>query len=190
MAETPGATPTESTAQDAAAPTVPEVLAAPTAPPAAAAPVAAKPANLAVGIAAGFGLGLVAALIYAAVTVLSEREFLWLGLLIGFAIAFGFSRFGHTSGVVPGLIAAVIAAVMYVVAIFVQTAGFITKELDMGFLDSLRLALEYPKEVLTDYFDDPLGYVFAGITVVMAFYYAWGGRKTDNDDAQAVAAAS
>lgn len=80
-------------------------------------------------------------------------------------------------GVVPGLIAAVIALVMYFVAIFVATAGALSKLFEVSFMDSLRAAVEYPGEVLSGYFSDGLSYVFFGVSVLAAFYYAWGGRQ-------------
>jgi len=174
MADTPDITPTDTATAQAATPAVPPppVPAAPASP---AAPAAAP--NLPVGIAFGALFGLLAALVYAGIAVLAEREFLVLGLLIGFAIAFGFHRFGHTRGVVPGAIAAVIAMVMYVIAIFVETAGALAKAFDASFMDGLRTALDYPGEVFSGYFSDALSYLFVVVSVGMAFYYAWGGRQ-------------
>jgi len=146
--------------------------------------------NLAVGITAGFGFGLLAAIVYAGVAIVAEREFLMLGLLIGFAIAFGFHRFGHTRGVVPGLIAAVIALVMYTLAIFIETAGVLTKIYDESFIDALRLTIQYPSDVFATYFSDALSYVFVVVSVVMAFYYAWGGRQGAAQEQEEPAAAA
>lgn len=140
-----------------------------------AAPEVVPPPNLAVGVAAGAGLGLLAALVYAGVAIFADREFLILGLLIGFAIAFGFHRFGHTRGVVPGLIAAVLAFVLYMVAIFITGAGVVAKIAEVSFVDGLRFVTDNASEFLSDYFSDPLSYIFLGVAVVMAFYYAFGG---------------
>lgn len=131
--------------------------------------------NLAVGIAAGTGLGVLAALVYAAAAIFADREFLILGVLIGFAIAFGFHKFGRTRGLVPGLIAAVIAVVLYMVAIFVTGAGVVAKIADVSFVEGLRFVTDNAGDFLSDYFSDPLSYVFLGVAVVMAFYYAFGG---------------
>jgi len=158
MADTPDITP----AQPTAVPLTPAPAPAP---------------NLPVGIAFGALFGLIAALVYAGIAIIAEREFLVLGLLIGVAIAFGFHRFGHTRGVVPGAIAAVIALVMYVIAIFVLTAGALAKAFDASFMDSLRMTLDYPGEVFSGYFSDVLAYVFIIVAVGMAFFYAWGGRQ-------------
>jgi len=132
--------------------------------------------NLAVGIAAGTALGVLAALVYAGVAIFADREFLALGLLIGLAIAFGFHRFGHTRGILPGLIAAVIAAVLFFVAIFITGAGAVAKIAEVSFIDGLRFVTENSGDFLSAYFEDPLSYVFLGVSVVMAGYYAFGGR--------------
>ena len=164
--------PAESTAVDASIPAAPAPAPAWEPDPNAPAP---QP-NLAVGVAAGVGLGLLAALVYAGVTIFSEREFLMLGLLIGAAIAFGFHRFGHTRGIVPAVLAAVIAFVLYFVAIFLAGAGTISKLYDETFLDGLRDVIQNASAFLEAYFSDGTSYLFLGISVLMAGYYAFGGR--------------
>ena len=139
--------------------------------------------NLAVGIAMGTLFGLVAAILYAVIAIVSEREFVMLALLIGFGIAFGFSRFGHTRGIVPGVIAAVIALVLFFVAIFVEGAGSIAKFYDASFIDGLRAVTESPGEFLSIYFSDKLSYVFLALTVGFAFYYANGGKAAKAEKA-------
>jgi hypothetical protein len=172
MADTTEPTPIEPKAVDASIAPAPIEPSEP-----ALSPTPAVPSNLAVGLVAGIGFGLLAAIVYAVITIVSDREFLVLGLLIGFAIAFGFHRFGHTRGVLPGVLAAVIAAVVYVIAIFLETAGGLTKVYDVGFLDALRTCIQYPTDVFSSYFSDGLSYVFFVVSVGMAFYYAWGGRQ-------------
>ena len=139
--------------------------------------------NLAVGIAMGTLFGLLAATLYAVIAIVAEREFAVLALLIGFGIAFGFSRFGHTRGIVPGVIAAVIAAVLFFVAIFVEAAGSIAKYFEASFVDGLRAAVESPGDVVSIYFSDALSYLFLAITVGFAFYYANGGKAAKAEKA-------
>ena len=146
-------------------------------PPAAAVPAPVPPANLAVGIAMGTLFGLIAAIVYAVVTILIDREFAALALLVGFAIAYGFHRFGKTRGVVPGIIAAVIALVMFFLAIFIETAGAYAKYVGVSFVDGMRAAVQNPDLVISGYFSDGLSYLFALLTVVYAFYYAKGGKS-------------
>jgi hypothetical protein len=138
-----------------------------------------KGPNFMVGLAAAIGLGLVAALLYAGVAILAEREFAILAVLIGIAVAYGFLRFGRTKGVLAGLVAAVIAIALYFVAIFVTTAGLWSKESGESFLDSLSLMLQNTSLVVEVYFEDPLSYVFIAISAIIAFVYAAGlaGRK-------------
>ncbi|MCR6712679.1 MAG: hypothetical protein NVV57_08260 [Demequina sp.] len=141
------------------------------------------PSNLAVGLVAGVGLGLVAAMIYAAVAIFGDREFLALGLLIGFAVAFGFHRFGHTRGIVPGIIAAVVALVLYFLAIYVEGAGAIARENGVGFMDALRFVIENNAEFLKFYFSDALSYVFLIVSVGAAFFYAYDAKSQRFDRA-------
>lgn len=152
------------------------------APPEAPAPapeVPLPPSNLAVGLTAGVGLGLLAALLYAGVAVIGEREFLMLGLLIGIAVAFGFHRFGHTRGVVPGVIAAVVTFLLYFLAIFVEGAGTIAKIAEVSFMEGLRTVVENAGEFLSAYFEDPLSYVFLIVSVGWAFWSAYDKKSFD-----------
>ena len=141
------------------------------------------PSNLAVGITAGVGLGLVAALVYAGVAIFAERELLVLGVLIGFAVAFGFHRFGHTRGIVPGIIAAVITLVLYFLAIYIEGGGAIAKEADVSFIDGLRFVMENNAEFLKYYFEDPLSYLFLAVSVGAAFIYAYDQKSLRFDRA-------
>src|SRR5690606_40761657 len=70
-----------------------------------------------------------AAILYGVITFATGNEYGILSALIGIAVAFGFSRFGHTQGWLAGGIAAVIAAVLYIVAIFIGMAGLLSKEI-------------------------------------------------------------
>jgi hypothetical protein len=178
--------PAESTAIDASLPTAP-----------APAPVATEPAsadsyytgdydptnlppaqpNLAVGIVAGIVLGVIAALVFAGVTVFSGNEYLALGVLIGAAIAFGFHRFGHTRGIIPALIAAVVTGILYLLAVLITAAGLFAKEVGGTFIDALRLVVENASEVISIYFEDKASLAFLGVSVAMAAYYAFGGRR-------------
>jgi hypothetical protein len=135
--------------------------------------------NFVVGLAAAVGLGLLAAIVYAAVAIFAEREFAILAVLIGIAVAFGFLRFGRTKGVLAGIVAAIIAIALYFVAIFVTTAGLFAKVQGESFMNSLSLMLQNASLVVQVYFEDPLGYVFVGISAIIAFVYAAGlaGRK-------------
>jgi len=142
-----------------------------------------QPSNLAVGLVAGVGLGLVAALIYAGVAVLGDREFLALGLLIGFAVAFGFHKFGHTRGIVPGIVAAIVTLVLYFLAIYVEGAGVVAKEAGVGFIDGLRFVFENNAEFLKYYFEDALSYVFLIVSVGAAFFYAYDAKSQRFDRA-------
>jgi len=183
--------PAESTAIDASLPVAP------------AAPVATEPAsadsyytgdydptnlppappaqpNLAVGVVAGIVLGLIAALVFAGVTVFSGNEYLALGVLIGAAIAFGFHRFGHTRGIIPALIAAVVAGILYLLAVLITAAGLFAKEFGESFIDSLRLVVENAGEVISIYFEDKASLAFLGVSVAMAAFYAFGGRRAKN----------
>jgi hypothetical protein len=158
--------------------------------PAPAAPEQALPApaplprpNLAVGITAGVGLGVVAALVYAGFAIASDRELLAFGLLIGFAVAFGFHRFGHTRGIAPGLIAAIVTLALYFVAIFIEGGGVIAKLYDVSFIDGLRSVIENSGEFLSAYFSDGMAYLFLGVSVVAAFFYAYDQKSVRFDRA-------
>ena len=205
MSDTSGAAPIEPTAYDASAPApavapaTPEPVVSADAmyspPPAMAAPadavqVAVPPANLAVGIAMGTLFGLIAAIVYAVVSLQLEREFAALALLVGFAIAYGFHRFGKTRGVVPGIIAAVIALVMFFLAIFIETAGAYAKYVGVSFVEGLRATVQNPDLVISGYFSDGLSYLFALLTVGYAFYYAKGGKAAKVERKAAAAPAT
>ena len=135
--------------------------------------------NFMVGLAAAVGLGLLAAIAYAVIAVIADREFAMLAVLIGIAVAFGFKRFGHTTGLVPGLVAAVVALGMFFVAIFLSAAGVYADKYGDGYLDSLRLVLNNTGLIINDYFADPLSYAFVGLAAIIAFAYASGraGKK-------------
>jgi len=135
-----------------------------------------KPSNFMVGLAAGVGLGLLAAIAYAVITIVSDREFAALAVLLGVAVAFGFTRFGRTQGIVAGIVAAIVALGFFFVAVFVASAGLIAKEYGDPFLDSLSLVIQNADLVVEAYFEDPLSYVFVGIAALIAFLYASGLR--------------
>lgn len=139
--------------------------------------------NLLVGLIAGLIIGLLAAVLYTVVTVVSEREFLFLSVLMGIAVAFGFYAFGHTKGIVSGLIAAIVSAAVYVVGIFLTTAGLAAKVYDMAFTEALKILIEHPVETLELYFEeDALSWVFFGLSVVVSFFYAFRGAKQSEDE--------
>ena len=135
-----------------------------------------KPSNFLVGLAAGVGLGLLAAIAYAVFTVVTEFEIGWLAILIGAAVAFGFTRFGHTKGIAAGLVAALVAFGSFFVAIFVAMAGLNTKEFGDPFITSLSLAIQNAGALVELYFQDPKSYLFVALPVIIAFAYASGLR--------------
>ncbi len=133
-----------------------------------------QPSNLGVGIAVGLGLGIVATALYAFFTVQAEKEYVMLAILIGLAVGFGFSKFGRTRGAVPGILAALITLVLFFAAILFIDAGFAAKTFGIPFTDSLSISFEYFSDVIKLYFEDPLSYVFAGLTVIFAFVQGSG----------------
>lgn len=143
--------------------------------------------NFVVGILSGLALGVLAAILYGVITFATGNEYGILSALIGIAVAFGFSRFGHTQGWLAGGIAAVIAAVLYIVAIFIGMAGLLSKELGVGFGEGLQVLLENAGLALELYFEDPLSYVFLAIAVIIAFVSA-SGIRNKKDDAEAYVA--
>ena len=143
--------------------------------------------NLAVGLVAGVILGLLAAVLYTVVTVVTEKDYFMLGALMGIAVAFGFYRFGHTKGIVAAIIAAIVAAIVYVVGIFLSTAGLAGKIYDIGFTDALRVLIENPVDTLKLYFEgDALSWVFFGGSVLLSAFYAFRGAKESGEDEQQV----
>jgi len=178
-------TPDPSTAPSAAepigsaTPASPEPSAAPGDPAPVGFEVPEQSSNFMVGLAAAVGLGLVAAFIYAALAIFAEREFAILAVLIGIAVAFGFLRFGRTKSILAGVVAAVVAIALYFVAIFVSTAGLFAKSEGESFMSSLSLMVQNASLVVQVYFEDPVSYVFVGISAIIAFVYAAGlaGRK-------------
>lgn len=185
----PGPAPAESTAIDASAPAAPAPAPEPTAEASSAdnyylgnngswdRPTEPARPNLAVGVVAGIVLGVIAAIVFAAVTVFSGNEYLALGVLIGAAIAFGFHTFGHTRGIIPALIAAVVTGILYLLAVLITAAGMYAERYSESFIDSLRLVVENASDVISLYFEDKASLMFLGISVLMAAYYAFGGRK-------------
>ena len=104
-------------------------------------------------VAAGTGLGLLAALAYAGIAIVIDRELAALALLIGVAIAFGFHRFGRTRGIVPGIIAGVIALVLFFVAIFVEGRRHDRQDCTTcSFVDGMRLVTENAGDFVSVYF--------------------------------------
>lgn len=141
--------------------------------------------NFAVGLAAAIGLGLAAVALYAVVAIFSGREFAILAVLIGVGVAFGFTRFGRTSGILAGIVAGVVALVLFFVAIFVTMAGMLSKEADYPFFTALGDLMSQAGLAMEIYFEDPLSYVFVAISVVIAFAYASGlaGKKVGREKA-------
>ena len=114
---------------------------------------------------------------FAAVTVFSGNEYLALGVLIGAAIAFGFRTFGHTRGIIPAIIAAVVTGILYLLAVLITAAGLWAETYSESFIDSLRLVVENASEVISLYFEDKASLAFLAISVAMAAFYAFGGRR-------------
>jgi len=167
--------------QGDAVPATPQPIEQPTqALPVSAVPAPANPtvlpSNLPVGIAMGTLFGLLAAILSAVIAIAAEREFALGPLLIGFGIAFGFGRFGHTRGLVPGAIAVAIALVLFFLAVFLESAGSIAKYFEASYIDGLRAAVESPGDVVSSYFSSGPAYLFLALTVGFAFYYANGGK--------------
>jgi hypothetical protein len=135
--------------------------------------------NVALGIAAGLGLGLLAAGVYAAVATATDREIGYLAVLIGVAVSFGMTRAGKVKNVGLGFVAALIAAVIFVIAVFLTSAGVIAKQFSVGYLDVLREIFIAPSEALKFYFDEVLSWVFLAFAVVPAFVVVSGLRDRE-----------
>jgi hypothetical protein len=151
--------------------------AAPTAAPAAAPAEPAPASNLPVGLAAGVGLGLVAVLIYAGVAWLSDREFGYIAFLIGFGVAFGLVKFGRRASVMHGAIAAVISAALFILALFLTATLALMKIYEASFGDSLNAVMQVPGELLSEYFKDPMSWLFLVLAVIPSFITASGLRN-------------
>jgi hypothetical protein len=142
--------------------------------------------NVPLGIAAGLGLGLAVAGVYAVFATATGREIGYLAVLIGVAVGFGMSRVGKVKNVGLGFVAALIAAVVFVIAVFLTSAGVIAKEFSMGVMEVLSELLNAPVDTLRFYFEDFMSWVFLAFAVVPAFVMASGLRDKGkpNDEAR------
>ncbi len=111
---------------------------------------------------------------YVLIAILADRESAWLAILIGLAVGFGFSKFGRTRGVVPGVLAALVTLALFLVAIVVIIAGYLSKELGASFGEALSFVLENFSLSMEAYFSDPLSYVFVAGATIVAFFQGAG----------------
>ncbi|WP_062517684.1 hypothetical protein [Demequina gelatinilytica] len=130
--------------------------------------------SVGMGLLVGAGLGAAAASVYALAAVMSGREFLFLAVIIGVAVAWGIQRFAQRRSIALGLAAVGITALLFVVAAFGEVAGMIAKEFDVPFSDALDLVLELPGDVISTLFDELLDYVWIGVTLGYAFFRGAG----------------
>lgn len=140
--------------------------------------------NVPLGIGLGVVFGLVTAGIYALVATLTDREFGYLALLIGFGVGFGIAKFGKRKNVGLGLLATVIAVIMFILAVVLTTSGLTSKAYGVGFMEVFNEILKRPGDALSVYFEDPLSWLFLVLAAVPAFLTASGVRD-GKDDASA-----
>lgn len=133
------------------------------------------------GFVAAIGLGLAAVALFVAVAFIVDQRVAALAVLIGLGVALGFTRVGRVKGVAIGLVSAFLTAVLFCVAVIVTTAGFVSEFSATDFGTSLSRAFANADLVLDDYLDSPSAYVFASISVLVAFVYGAGfaGKKSD-----------
>jgi hypothetical protein len=115
--------------------------------------------------------GLVSAVLYAVISAAIEREILYLIILVGAAVGIAVVKVSRVDSIVTGLIATVIgaAAIAAAIILYMATLAFGNIVEALQNLGNIR----YDK-VFEIYFDDPLGYIWAGVGLVAAFVVGSG----------------
>jgi len=137
-------------------------------------PVQPEPPGIASGarpnwiaaIFAGLVAGLVSAVLYAVISAAIEHEILFLIIAVGAIVGFVVAKVSRVDSVLTGVIATVIAAgaIAAAIILYMATLAFGNIVEAVQNLGNLR----YDK-VFEIYFDDPLGYVWAGVGLISAF---------------------
>lgn len=93
--------------------------------------------NLALGIIGGGLGGLVGAIIWAAITYLTEYQIGWMAVGIGFLVGLGVGKLGKGIDKLYGVIGAVIALISVVLGNFLVYIGFLAKYFEIGYFQML-----------------------------------------------------
>jgi hypothetical protein len=125
--------------------------------------VVRKP-NWIVGILAAIVVGLIGAIIYAAVIGLTDEgtEIGYLAILIGFGAGWALSKFGRVSGIGAGIVGAIIGLLCWAFAVLLGLAWF-TASMGYGnIFSNLGDLLPHSWELFQVYFEESAkGYLFA-----------------------------
>lgn len=136
-----------------------------------------RQSNTMLGILAAIGFGLVAAGLYAVVAIVTDREIGYLAVLIGVAVGWGFTVVGKVKNLTVGFVAVVIAALMFVVAIGLAAAGFISSDYGVSLFVGLEEVSRQAVPLLQVYFEsDFMSWLFLLLAVAPAFVVASGIR--------------
>ena len=115
---------------------------------------------------AGVVAGALAALVYASVSYLIQREFLMLIIAIGMVIGVTVRMVSARPGAISGVLAAVIAVPATLAAAIMLVVFFAAGSIPDGL--SVLGDVNYGT-VVSGYFSDPLGYVWFAASVIFAF---------------------
>ncbi|AUC77970.1 hypothetical protein CW736_00445 [Nonlabens sp. MB-3u-79] len=121
--------------------------------------------NLAGGIFAGIGIGVVGAVIWAVITVVTEYQIAFMAIGIGFIVGHAVRLGGKGVDMIFGIIGATIAILSCFLGNFLSTIGFIANYNEIGYLDAFLnfdYSLFIPMMKETFGFMDVLFYGFAG----------------------------
>lgn len=136
---------------------------------------------------AGLAAGLGAAVLYAVVSTALDREILYFIIAVGVVAAYVVARIVKIASPITALISLLVGAVSVAAAIYLLQACLFWGDLPsaLSHLDRTSTSLMF-----SSYFDDPLGYLWAGAGVVAAFVVGRGSFRNSTGTAGASATAS
>jgi hypothetical protein len=129
--------------------------------------------NLGLGMIGGAAAGLVGAVLWAAVTYLTEYQIGWLALGVGILVGLGVRWLGKGIDRIFGIAGGVIALVSVVLGNFLTALGYVAKAYEIGFLQVLQqfdysLTFELMKVTFT-----AMDLLFYGLAVYAGYRYSF-----------------
>lgn len=128
--------------------------------------------NLILAIVGGSVAAIVAAAIWATVTVVTEYQIGWMAVGVGFAVGFAVRALGKGVTPIYGIIGGLLALFACLLGNLLSTCGFIAQEFDISFFEALGNCLSNPGlavDLMKETFH-PMDLLFYGIAV-------YGGNK-------------
>jgi hypothetical protein len=129
--------------------------------------------NIGLGIIGGGIGGLIGAVIWAAVTYITEYQIGWLALGVGFLVGLGVRYLGKGIDTIFGVAGGVIALFSVALGNFLTALGYVAKAYEMGFLEVLQqfdytLTFELMRVTFT-----AMDVLFYGLAIYAGYRYSF-----------------